>query len=117
MGFGGPGRMFIRAFNAVTTALVTAPLLGPQLGRRLTMISYVGRRSGQTFSLPVGYWRKGDQVNIGVAMPDSKAWWRNFLGDGHPLRIRLDGADRTGHGVAERDELGRVKVVVRLDQT
>jgi hypothetical protein len=30
--------MFIRAFNAVTTALVTAPLLGPQLGRRLTMI-------------------------------------------------------------------------------
>jgi hypothetical protein len=56
-------------------------------------------------------------VNIGVAMPDAKAWWRNFLGEGAPLRIRLVGADRTGHAVAERDELGRVRVVVRLDET
>ncbi|NDJ89585.1 hypothetical protein [Mycolicibacter kumamotonensis] len=115
MGFGGPARMFIRAFNAVTTSLVTAPLLGSRLGRRLTMISYTGRRSGQTFSLPVGYWRSGDQITIGVALPDAKTWWRNFSGDGAPLKIRLDGADRSGHAVAERDEQGRVKVVVRLD--
>lgn len=115
MGFGGPARMFVRAFNAVTTSLVTAPLLGSRLGRRLTMISYVGRRSGQTFSLPVAYWRSGDEVAIGVTLPDKKAWWRNFSGDGGPLKIRLDGADRAGHAVAERDEQGRVKVVVRLD--
>ncbi|MGB5795874.1 MAG: hypothetical protein WBH51_08780 [Mycolicibacter algericus] len=44
-----------------------------------------------------------------------RGWWRNFSGDGGPLKIRLDGADRTGHAVAERDEQGRVKVVVRLD--
>ena len=117
MGFGKPARMFIRAFNGVTTTLVTAPLLGPLLGRRLTMISYVGRRSGQTFSIPVSYWHKDDQVKIGVALPDAKTWWRNFSGDGGPLRIRLEGADRTGHAVAERDEQGRVTVVVRLDAT
>ncbi|MEZ0385113.1 hypothetical protein [Mycobacterium sp. pW045] len=40
---------------------------------------------------------------------------RNFSGDGGPLTIRLDGADRPGHAGAERDEGGRVKVVVRLD--
>ncbi|TDH57593.1 hypothetical protein E2F47_02100 [Mycobacterium eburneum] len=108
-------RVFVNVFNGATTALVSAPLIGPLLRRQITTISYVGRRSGQTFSLPVGYQRSGDEVTIGVAMPDAKAWWRNFLGDGGPLTIRLDGADRTGHAVAHRDERGRVAVVVRLE--
>lgn len=114
MGFGGPVRKFVDVFNGMTTALVDSPRLGPLVGRRITTISYVGRRSGRTFSLPVGYRCSGEQVTIGVAMPDAKAWWRNFLGDGGPLTIRLDGADRTGHAVAQRDERGRVTVTVRL---
>lgn len=35
MGLGGPGRLFIRAFNAVTTALVPSPLLGVKVVVRL----------------------------------------------------------------------------------
>jgi hypothetical protein len=31
--------------------------------------------------------------------PVAKTWWRNFLGDGAPLTITLDGRDRTGHGL------------------
>ncbi|MEO8815615.1 MAG: hypothetical protein ABI307_01830 [Mycobacterium sp.] len=115
MGFSGPARKFVDTVNGMTTALVDSPWLGPLVGRWFTSISYVGRRSGQTFSLPAGYRRSGDQVTIGVAVPDAKAWWRNFLGDGGPLTIRLDGADRTGHAVAHRDERGRVAVIVRLD--
>lgn len=115
MGFGGAGRALVHAFNRVTTELIAAPMLGQMFGRRLTTISYVGRRSGQTFSLPVAYWREGDQVRIGVAMPEAKAWWRNFLGEGHPLTILLDGAGRTGQAVARRDEQGRVTVAVQLD--
>ncbi|BBY34540.1 hypothetical protein BST33_10520 [Mycolicibacter minnesotensis] len=115
MAFGGAGRALVRAFNRVATELITAPMLGQLFGRRLTTISYVGRRSGKVFSLPVAYWREGDQVRIGVAMPEAKAWWRNFLGDGHPLTILLDGAGRTGQAVAQRDEQGRVTVAVQLD--
>jgi hypothetical protein len=47
-------------------------------------------------------------------MPDAKSWWRNFLGDGAPLTVRLDGIERAGHAVAQRDDRGHVTVRVRL---
>ncbi|NKY88389.1 nitroreductase family deazaflavin-dependent oxidoreductase [Nocardia veterana] len=78
-------------------------------------ITYVGRRSGKSFSTPVNYRRSGDSILIGVAMPDRKSWWRNFTGDGGPITLHLPGGDRTGHAVAQRDERGRVTVRVQLD--
>jgi hypothetical protein len=81
----------------------------------LVVIRYTGRRSGKTFETPVGYRRSGDDIVIGVMMPDRKVWWRNFLGEGGPITfVVLDGIDRTGHAIAERDAAGRVAVKVRL---
>lgn len=58
----------------------------------------------------------GCGLTIGVTAPDSKNWWRNFLGDGAPITLlNLDGRDRNGHAVANRDARGRVSVTVRLD--
>ena len=86
------------------------------VGRGLVVIRYVGRRSGKTFEIPVGYRRSGDDLIIGVASPDAKNWWRNFLGDGCPITLlNLDGRDRNGHAVSIRDARGRVSVKVRLD--
>ena len=73
-----------------------------------------GSKSGRTISLPVGYRRVGDDVVINLATPDAKTWWRNFLGEGAPMTITLDGRDRTGHAVARRDDKGRVAVDVKL---
>ncbi len=53
-------------------------------------------------------------MKIGVAMPDQKSWWRNFLGDGAPMSIQFD-EERTGHAVAHRDDRGNVEVVLELD--
>lgn len=110
-------RQLLRGAPAVNRAVValTSSRWGRFLRGSITTISYVGRRSGKTFSLPVGYRRSGDEVTIAIAMPDAKSWWRNFLGDGAPLTIELDGADRTGHAVAERDARGRVSVTVNLE--
>jgi hypothetical protein len=85
------------------------------VSRRLTVVTYTGRRSGRTFRIPVGYRRTGDTVTIGVRLPDAKTWWRNFTGAGGPLSLELDGVDRTGHAVTRRDAAGRVTVTVRLD--
>lgn len=82
--------------------------------RHITIVTYTGRRSGRTFSTPVGFRRAGDTVTIGVRLSDAKKWWRNFTGDGGPLSLELDGADHTGHAVAHRDDKGRVTVTVRL---
>jgi hypothetical protein len=106
----------VRIVNGVAVGLIKAPILGNLIGRGLVVVRYVGRRSGKTFEIPVGYRRTGEALVIGVASPDAKNWWRNFLGEGGPITlVDLDGADRTGHAVADRDDNGRVKVTVQLD--
>jgi hypothetical protein len=106
-----------RFVNAAFVGLIDAPVLGRLVRRGLVKIRYVGRRSGKTVELPIGYRRSGDEITIGVASPDAKTWWRNFLGEGGPITLlRLDGVDRTGHAVANRDDQGGVSVTVRLDK-
>ena len=115
MAFGGPVRKVIELVNAGVVALTDVPIVGPVVSGYITSISYTGRKSGRTFTLPVGYRRSGDTVRIRVGMPDQKSWWRNFLGAGAPLTIELDGAVRAGHAVATQDDRGRVEVVIALD--
>jgi len=116
MALGGPLRGVVDAVNTGFVALTRLPGLGAVLRRYITTIGYTGRKSGREFSLPIGYQRSADTVTIRVGMPDRKTWWRNFLGAGAPMWIELDGARRTGHAVAARDERGRVTVTLRLDQ-
>ena len=100
-------------FNAPVAAIAVSPL-GGLISRNIAMLHYKGRRTGREYTIPVGYRRDGDEIKIDVGLPDAKTWWRNFLGDGGPLTLRLDGASRSGHAVARRDEHGHVTVTVRL---
>lgn len=86
-----------------------------RLGKAVTTLSYVGRRSGRVFTIPVFYRRDQDQVTILVDVPDVKNWWRNFTGDGGPVILRLDGTDRAGQAVAHRSGPGWATVTVALD--
>ncbi|GAB3151793.1 hypothetical protein [Amycolatopsis sp. NPDC004378] len=115
MGYRGPlPKNAVDRVNTCVGELRTSPRWGRLVRRHLTQVTYTGRRSGRTFSTPVGYRRAGDVVTIGVRLPDAKQWWRNFTGDGGPLTLDLDDAARTGHAVAHRDAKGRVTVTVRL---
>jgi hypothetical protein len=101
--------------NKLFVGLINAPVVGSLVRRGMINIRYVGRRSGRTIETPVGYRRSGDTLTINVMSPDAKSWWRNFLGEGGQITLlKLDGADRTGHAVADRDAQGRVKVTVTL---
>lgn len=105
----------VGVFNSGVTALVRSPRWGRFAGRGIVLLTYTGRRSGRTFTVPVSCRRSGDEITIGVEFPDAKNWWRNFEGDGGPLSLHLDGTDRPGHAVARRDGARRVTVSVRLD--
>jgi hypothetical protein len=112
----------VNTFQRVAAAANTLvrPVVASSWGRRLvgsslTLVTYRGRRSGRVVTIPVSYVHDGDEVHIGVAYPDEKSWWRNFTGEGHPISIRLDGVDRTGHAVARRGDDGLVHITVRLD--
>jgi hypothetical protein len=112
------GRLLMRAaplVNAPVAAMATSPRFGKLLNRNIAMLTYTGRRSGRTFSIPVAYRRSGDNVVISVNLPEAKTWWRNFLDDGGPLTLLLDDTERAGHAVAKQDEKGRVTVTVRLN--
>lgn len=105
-----------RALNKAAVGLTTVPVLGDVVGRSLVEIRYTGRKSGRSFQTPVNYRLSGDEVVIRVMSPDSKSWWRNFLGDGGPITLlNFRGTDRAGHAVATRDDKGRVTVRVKLD--
>ena len=106
----------VRVVNTGVTRLLDLPVVGRLMGRNMATVRYVGRRSGKTFELPVGYRRSGDEITIGVQFPDKKKWWRNFLGEGGPITVQLGGADRAGHAKASRDSQGRVAVTVQLDK-
>jgi hypothetical protein len=113
-------RLIMRAgplFNAPVAAIANSPRLGARLRRSVAMITYTGRRSGRTFTTPVAYRRRGGDIEIAANLPDAKTWWRNFVGDGGPVSLTLDGVEREGHAVAHRDDKGRVTVRVRLTQS
>ncbi|EIU05021.1 hypothetical protein MA5S0422_4892 [Mycobacteroides abscessus 5S-0422] len=110
-------RRFVDAVNTVPVMALNVPGLRSLAGRYFTVVTYTGRRSGQIFSTPVNYWRSGDDIVIWVGIPESKTWWRNFLGEGRPLQFRLNGVDVPGYGIARKDDNGRVTVTVRLGES
>lgn len=107
---------FVSGFNRWISSLRTSPRFGSFVRRYITVVTYTGRRSGRTFSAPVGFQQEGNTVTIGVAMPDAKTWWRNFLDEPRPISLELDDVERSGQATAERDEKGRVIVTVLLDE-
>lgn len=97
----------------IVNALRSHGFWGRLLGKGLTIITYTGRTSGKTYHVPVGYRRRGDTVVLRSTYgSDTKTWWRNFLGAGREATLWLDGADRSGHAVATRDDRGHVTVTV-----
>lgn len=99
--------------DAVMLPLLDSPL-GGLLGRSTAIVSYTGRRSGRTVTLPVSYRRRGDIVVIGVLGPGSKTWWRNFRG-GAPMQLTLGDERRTAHAVAIERPNGAVRIRAVLE--
>lgn len=103
-----------RTVNPVVERLVRVSPRGA--GRRLALITVTGRKTGREYTFPVGYSRRGDQVEVVVGWPERKLWWRNLTGEGAPVRIEIEGTERRGHAVARGDEESGVTVEVALDR-
>ena len=99
--------------NRALRALLRSPLHGPLSGR-LALITVTGRESGRQFTIPVGYTRRGNVIEIAVGWPERKRWWRNLRGEGAPVRMRVRGEELVGHAVARGDEQSGVLVEVDL---
>lgn len=103
-----------RVANPLVTALVRSPL-ERFIRPRTVLITYTGRATGRSYTIPVWASVRGDTLVIGVGLPGSKRWWRNLRGDGAPVTVLLARRERRGHAVASGDERSGVRVIVTLE--
>jgi deazaflavin-dependent oxidoreductase (nitroreductase family) len=104
-----PGWWFM---NHLVNPLVRFSLRSPfhrLISGSIMLITYRGRKSGHTYTLPVQYVRTGNTLNIVPGAAETKTWWRNLRG-GAPVRVRLRGQDLSAQaevltGEANGDEI------------
>jgi deazaflavin-dependent oxidoreductase (nitroreductase family) len=80
----------------------------------IVLITYQGRKSGKTYTLPVQYVQADKLIYILPGAPDQKTWWRNLRG-GAPVRLRLDGQDLNARGEVLTGDTGRDEIRRALD--
>jgi hypothetical protein len=75
--------------NQIARAMLRAPLLCRLVGKRLLVVSVVGRKSRRRYAVPIAY----TQANETLLVSSQFAWIRN-LHSGEPVQIRLLGKRR-----------------------
>jgi hypothetical protein len=103
-----PSPRVMHAINPFVSAILRSSLHGV-LSPHVLLLTYTGRKSGRTYTLPVGYVREGDAITI---CSGGHRWWRNLRG-GAPVSVLLRGRRRTGR--AEAIE-GREALVAEVEQ-
>lgn len=109
-----PFRFLNRTVNVGLKALLRSPL-HPLASRRVALLTYTGRRSGQQYTIPVFYRDKGHRITVAVGWPDRKVWWRNLTGEGGPVELLVRGDQLTGHATATRRDGEDAIVAIELD--
>jgi deazaflavin-dependent oxidoreductase (nitroreductase family) len=75
------------------------------------LITYRGRKSGKTYTLPVNYVQVGKTIYIVPGMPEQKTWWRNLRG-GAEVTLALKGKSVSGSAmVLEGDAEGATEAL------
>lgn len=100
-----------KVLNPVLRGLLHSPL-HPTASGSLMLLTYTGRRSGRSYTIPVQYVREGDEVVVLAGRPQEKTWWRN-LTEGASVRVRIAGQDLTGTATAVADDPEAVKAGIR----
>ena len=69
---------FFTRLNPLFVGLLRAPILHWTQSRFLILLTITGRKSGKTYTIPVGYQRYDDKLVTLVSKAKRKNWWRNF---------------------------------------
>ncbi|MFN8374183.1 MAG: nitroreductase/quinone reductase family protein [Anaerolineae bacterium] len=99
------------SMNTIMAIWLRIPLLHRIVSKRLTLLSFTGRKSGHHYAIPVGYARKDDTVII--LTKRFRSWWRNFQ-KAMPIDLWLEGKRRHGEAQALIDETTMMPLVVEM---
>lgn len=76
--------------NKTMKFVLRSPVHG-MVSKFTTLITFIGRKSGKSYTTPVSYSQCEDQVNIFT----HANWWKNLRG-GAPVTLCLQGRERQG---------------------
>jgi deazaflavin-dependent oxidoreductase (nitroreductase family) len=93
-----PPKNIIRFVNPVMKAVLRSPL-HRLLSKNLMLLTATGRKTGRTYTLPVGRYESPD----GTFVLSAGGNWRHNLHGGADVRITVDGQDHPAHAVLEED--------------
>ncbi len=85
--------------NTLMTWMLTTPGIQAMVGKGVALLTFTGRKTGKTYTIPVSYHREDDTVT--VITKRARNWWRNFQS---PMEVELRLA---GHNF-----LGRAEVAI-----
>jgi len=85
-----PNPRVLKAINPLVAGILRSRFHGLFSSYAL-LLTFTGRRTGKTYSTPVGYIADGDTLSVF----SSTHWWKNLRG-GAPVSVVLRGQARTG---------------------
>lgn len=86
--------------NQIMSLLLRLP--GP-LSNQLTLLTFTGRKSGKTYTTPLGFTRQGDTVTLFT----DHGWWKN-LRDNPSVTLRLQGKKVKGNAEVIHDDKEKI---------
>ena len=79
--------------NSLMKWALTKPVLQTTVGTSVGLLTFEGRRSAESYTIPISYYRDGDTVT--VVTKKLRKWWHNFETP-IEVRLRLAGEEFTG---------------------
>ncbi len=103
-----PSDRVMRFVNPVVAALLRSPFHG-LLSRQVLLLTYTGRKTGQQYTIPVGYTAEGDTLTV---FSGRHVWWKNLRGGGR-VTVRLEGRQRTARAEVVEDSAALLALLDR----
>lgn len=87
-------------YNPIMRWLLRSPLHFI-VSQNMMLMTYTGRKSGKTYTVPMNYLENGDRLST-ISSRD-RVWWRNLRGGGDVI-LRLRGKDIPAHAETIEDQ-------------
>jgi hypothetical protein len=95
--------------NSVMKWALTTRVFQGWVGQGVALLTFTGRRTGKSYTIPVSYHREEDTVT--VITKRVRRWWHNFEAPAD-VKLRLAGRQYTGKAEIETGEEGVLEFMV-----
>lgn len=79
--------------NSLMKWALTTPGIQAMVGQGVALLTFTGRKTGKTYTIPVSYHREEDTVTM--VTKRVRRWWKNFE-TAHEVEVRIAGRNYTG---------------------